>query len=113
MLPLARVVSTNKFYVQPILFAILQNRFLSNPDYNYESINRASLACGPLVKWATAQLSYADMLQQVGPLRNKLRNLQENAVVNKEKAEDVESTIMKLEESIAKFVVRILKFCFE
>lgn len=30
---------------------------MSNPDYNFEKVNRASMACGPLVKWATAQVS--------------------------------------------------------
>ena len=31
--------------------------FLSDPTYNYETVNRASKACGPLVKWAIAQVS--------------------------------------------------------
>lgn len=30
---------------------------MSNPSYNYEIVNRASLACGPMVKWAIAQVS--------------------------------------------------------
>ena len=29
---------------------------MSNPDYNFEKVNRASVACGPLVKWAIAQV---------------------------------------------------------
>ena len=48
---------------------MMKDRYLSNPDYTYEKVNRASLACGPLVKWATAQLQYADMLNKVEPLR--------------------------------------------
>ena len=32
--------------------------YLSDPNYNYETVNRASKACGPLVKWAIAQVSY-------------------------------------------------------
>ena len=32
-------------------------KYLKNPDYNFEKVNRASLACGPLVKWAIAQVS--------------------------------------------------------
>lgn len=31
-------------------------KYLNNPDYNFEKVNRASLACGPLVKWAIAQV---------------------------------------------------------
>lgn len=30
---------------------------MSNPSYNYEIVNRASLACGPMVKWAIAQVT--------------------------------------------------------
>jgi len=39
-------------------------------------VNRASHACGPLVKWALAQFQYADMLKRVEPLRNELRDLE-------------------------------------
>lgn len=35
----------------------MKSRYLSNPDYNFEKVNRASMACGPLVKWAIAQVS--------------------------------------------------------
>lgn len=34
----------------------MKKNYLSNPGYNYEQINRASLACGPMVKWAIAQV---------------------------------------------------------
>ena len=33
-------------------------KYLGNPDYNFEKVNRASVACGPLVKWAIAQVYY-------------------------------------------------------
>lgn len=35
----------------------MRNKYLSNPDYNFEKVNRASIACGPMVKWAIAQVS--------------------------------------------------------
>jgi hypothetical protein len=34
----------------------MKSRYLSNPDYNFEKVNRASMACGPMVKWAIAQV---------------------------------------------------------
>jgi hypothetical protein len=34
----------------------MKAKYLSNPDFNYEKVNRASLACGPMVKWAIAQV---------------------------------------------------------
>ena len=54
----------------------MQRKYLDNPDYDYEKVNRASHACGPLVKWALAQFQYADMLKRVEPLRNELRELE-------------------------------------
>ena len=48
----------------------------SKPEFNFEAVNRASKACGPLVKWVIAQISYADMLQQIGPLRQELGDLE-------------------------------------
>lgn len=34
----------------------MKTRYISNPDYNFEKVNRASMACGPMVKWAIAQV---------------------------------------------------------
>lgn len=34
----------------------MKTRYLANPDYNFEKVNHASNACGPLVKWAMAQV---------------------------------------------------------
>ena len=36
----------------------MKSKFLNNPDYNFEKVNRASLACGPMVKWAIAQVRH-------------------------------------------------------
>lgn len=35
----------------------MKKNYMSNPSYNYEIVNRASLACGPMVKWAIAQVA--------------------------------------------------------
>ena len=37
----------------------MYSKYLNNPDYNFEKVNRASLACGPMVKWAIAQVQTA------------------------------------------------------
>ena len=58
-------------------------KYISNPDYNFEKVNRASLACGPMVKWAIAQINYSDMLTRVEPLRNELKSLENEAETNK------------------------------
>uniref|UniRef100_A0A8D3DL88 Dynein cytoplasmic 1 heavy chain 1 n=1 Tax=Scophthalmus maximus TaxID=52904 RepID=A0A8D3DL88_SCOMX len=81
----------------------MKKNYLSNPGYNYDQVNRASLACGPMVKWAIAQLNYADMLKRVEPLRNELQKLEDDATDNKTRAEEVEQMIRDLEASIARY----------
>ncbi|KAL0969613.1 hypothetical protein UPYG_G00229830 [Umbra pygmaea] len=81
----------------------MKKNYMSNPNFNYEMVNRASLACGPMVKWAIAQLNYADMLKRVEPLRNELQKLEDDAMDNKSKAEEVEQMIRDLEASIARY----------
>jgi dynein heavy chain 1 len=36
--------------------AQMLSKYMSQPDYNFDKVNRASQACGPLVKWAIAQV---------------------------------------------------------
>ena len=57
----------------------------------------------PLVKWATAQVNYADMLKRVEPLRNELKSLEKQADVNKKRGEETTTLIATLEHSIASY----------
>lgn len=68
----------------------MRTKYLTNPDFTYEKVNRASVACGPMVKWAIAQLGYADMIRRVEPLRNEMRSLEKSAEVAKVKSEEVD-----------------------
>ncbi|XP_059178510.1 cytoplasmic dynein 1 heavy chain 1-like isoform X2 [Physella acuta] len=81
----------------------MKSKYMNNPEYNYEKVNRASLACGPMVKWAIAQIQYADMLKRIEPLRNELTELENQAEENRLKAEEVNKLIAELERSIAKY----------
>ncbi|XP_057661058.1 dynein heavy chain, cytoplasmic isoform X2 [Diorhabda carinulata] len=81
----------------------MKSRYLSNPDYNIDKIYHASNACGPLVKWACAQVQYADMLKKVEPLREELRSLEQQAETNQKRGEDVKALISQLEQSIAAY----------
>ncbi len=64
-------------------------KYFTNPDWEFEKVNRASLACGPMVKWARAQISYADMLHKVDPLRNELKRLKKTASDTKARGAEV------------------------
>uniref|UniRef100_A0A1B0B0C4 Dynein heavy chain, cytoplasmic n=1 Tax=Glossina palpalis gambiensis TaxID=67801 RepID=A0A1B0B0C4_9MUSC len=74
----------------------MKNKYISNPDYNFEKVNRASLACGPMIE-------YADMLKRVEPLREELRSLEEQAEVNKKNAQETKALVEQLEQSIAAY----------
>lgn len=78
----------------------MKKKYLDNPDYDYEKVNRASHACGPLVKWALAQFQYADMLKRVEPLRNELRELEVASEEKEREADNMTALIGRLEESI-------------
>jgi dynein heavy chain 1 len=49
---------------------------LSQEEFTFESINRASRACGPLVEWVIAQVGYSDILDRVAPLRKQVAELE-------------------------------------
>lgn len=78
----------------------MRNEFLSNSEFTFEKVNRASKACGPLVQWATAQVSYSDILDRVGPLKEEVAQLEEQALETKANAKAVEGNIAGLEASI-------------
>lgn len=51
--------------------------FLNTPEFEIDSITRASSAAGALASWAKSQLSYADILTKVTPMRNEINLLEE------------------------------------
>ena len=57
------------FFFRDDIRKIMLTKYLANPDYNFEKVNRASVACGPLVKWAIAQV-HCDwlLLSKGGPM---------------------------------------------
>ncbi|CAB3995443.1 cytoplasmic dynein 1 heavy chain 1-like, partial [Paramuricea clavata] len=83
--------------------AQMLSKYMSQPDYNFDKVNRASQACGPLVKWAIAQVKYADMLLRIEPLRNELKSLESKAGVSEAKAAEIASVIAGLEKSISQY----------
>jgi dynein heavy chain 1 len=81
----------------------MKNEYLSRPSFNFETVNRASKACGPLVKWVIAQVHFSDILDRVGPLRNEVRALEEQAGTTKDQASAIVAMIAELEGSIARY----------
>ncbi|KAI9501195.1 dynein heavy chain [Coemansia spiralis] len=85
------------------LRAQMHKLFMERPEFNFETVNRASKACGPLVKWVIAQVEYAEILDRVGPLRNEVRQLEHDAEETKLRAATLAQMIEELEASIARY----------
>ena len=81
----------------------MQRDFIARPGYDFDSVNRASKACGPLVKWVMAQVSFSVILDRVGPLRAEVRSLEDQAETTKEQAATIVAMISELEASIARY----------
>ncbi|KAJ2638163.1 dynein heavy chain [Coemansia sp. RSA 1286] len=85
------------------LRAHVRRTFLDRPEFNFETVNRASKACGPLVKWAIAQVEYSDILERVGPLRNEVLQLEADAEATQVQAATLETMLRELEASIGRY----------
>ncbi|KAF9072690.1 dynein [Rhodocollybia butyracea] len=82
---------------------LMKKEFLSRPSYNFETVNRASKACGPLVKWALAQVKFSEILDKVEPLRNEVQSLEQQAETTKKQASAIIDMIAELEAKIARY----------
>lgn len=81
----------------------MTREYLSRPGYSFEVVDRASKACGPLVKWVVAQVRFSDILDKVEPLRNEVQSLQDQAEQTKHQATTIIELIAGLEASIARY----------
>jgi dynein heavy chain 1, cytosolic len=81
----------------------MRKEYLSRPSYNFEAVNRASKACGPLVKWVLAQVRYSEILDKVEPLRKEVQSLEAQARSTKEQATTIIQLVKELEGSISRY----------
>ncbi|CAG8562697.1 3970_t:CDS:1, partial [Paraglomus brasilianum] len=75
----------------------MKAEYVNQKEYNYDTVNKASKACGPLVKWVTAQVGYSEILDRVGPLRNEVMGLQTRQETTEAHAEANRKMIADLE----------------
>ncbi|CAD5206375.1 unnamed protein product [Bursaphelenchus okinawaensis] len=97
-----RILQFDSENVRPEILAAAQ-KYAKHPDFHFEKVNRASVACGPMVKWVKAQILYSDMLGKVEPLRNELIRLENDAKTKTQKCDELEKVITELEQSIASY----------
>lgn len=89
--------------MNPALRVVMQRDYMTKPMFQYEAVNRASKACGPLVQWVVAQVSYSEILDKVGPLRQEVDALERDAILARKKANAMVEMIREIEESIIQY----------
>jgi dynein heavy chain 1, cytosolic len=77
--------------------------YLKNEEFDYENVNRASKACGPLHKWIVSQLQYSGILRRVQPLREEVATLQQQSDTLQQGKDAIVEKIEALEASIARY----------
>jgi len=82
------------------LTTYMNHKYMNNPIYNYETVNRASKACGPLFLWLQAQLRYSAILDKLEPLREEMTAVQNNSVENKDKLAAIDGMLHDLHANI-------------
>ena len=81
----------------------MEKNYLIRSDYNYETVNRASKACGPLLLWVEAQLNYSRVLESVLPLREEVISLETKRKNTKAQLIAIDEMISELRVSIEKY----------
>lgn len=90
----------NEKRVTPDLLEYMERVYLSRADYSYEVVDRASKACGPLLAWVKAQLSYATILDKIEPLREEVRLIESHARKTKAQLIAIDQMIQELDSEI-------------
>ncbi|KAF8060992.1 dynein heavy chain protein 1 [Lyophyllum atratum] len=98
-----RIVNFDTTKMTKQLRDTMKRDYLSRSNYNYETVYHASKACGPLVKWALAQVRFSEILDKVEPLRNEVQSLEDQAETTKKQAAAIIAMIGELEAKIARY----------
>ncbi|KAJ3336987.1 hypothetical protein HDU93_001788 [Gonapodya sp. JEL0774] len=100
---IANIINFNTDKLTPSMKKVIKEQYMAEPIYNYETVNRASKACGPLVQWVLAQVNYSEILERVGPLRDEVMRLEDSQRETQFRATHVEEMVQELEASIVQY----------
>lgn len=80
----------------------IKKEYLMKPGFNFEAVNHASKACGPLFQWVVAQVEYSTILNTISPLKNDVAKIEKEMIQTKARllaSEDMISDYRDLMES--------------
>lgn len=81
----------------------VQDNYLSNPELDYQSVDRASKACGPLYLWGESQIRYATILRKIKPFRDEVAMLQEKSRELEIQQQEAVQNVQELENAIKRY----------
>ncbi|ETO07860.1 dynein, partial [Reticulomyxa filosa] len=85
------------------------NKYLENPDLQYELVNKSSQACGPMILWVQSQVKFASLLNEVEPMRAKIESLKTALATKEEQATHLKHVVVKLEADIKEYKAEYAK----
>lgn len=97
-----RIVHFDSSMMTPELISFIEQEYMSRPAFNYERVDRASRACGPLLKWVVAQLAYGRAIAAVQPLLEEIDELNAEAQKSSAQLTAIEAMLAELEAAIEK-----------
>ncbi|KAI1853296.1 hypothetical protein JX266_002002 [Neoarthrinium moseri] len=93
---------THTMLTKPIR-KLIKETYINDPKFNFENVNKASKACGPLVLWIEAQVKYAEILDKMGPLTQEITDLGATAKVTQQEAATVEAKVQQLAKELEEY----------
>ncbi len=100
---IATVVNFDPESITPRQIKDINENYVSLEEFEYEAVNRASKACGPLNKWVVSLVQYSTILRRVQPLRDEVTALQAESDVLQSQQDKIVAQITHLESSIARY----------
>ena len=95
-----RILSFNTRNLKEEVAVAIKRRYLRDENFTFKAINRASSACGPLVKWVRSQIMFATVLNGVEPMERELKALQVKSNVLKEQQKKIASVLDNITDKI-------------
>lgn len=83
--------------ISPELIRYMESYYLNRDNFNYESADHASKACGPLFMWVKAQLRFSSIVVKVNPLKRELEMLENELQDTKAKVTAINGMIEDLQ----------------
>ena len=99
------VVKFDPLVLAPKQISLITSMYLdtSKSGMDYDSVDRASKACGPLFQWAQSQIHYASILRRIQPLREEVQNLQSKSEQLEIEQSMAMTEVEELQSSIAQY----------